>query len=213
MTDNPYDQRIDYTKNNYLEDKDLPDNPFPLFEGWYQVALKRIHPDPNAMVLSTLKDGQPRGRVVLLKQMDKKGFTFFTNYDSAKAQEIAQHPKGSLTFFWNTLERQIRIEGSIVKIADKESDEYFMSRPIGSRIGAWASPQSSEIKTRKELEDRVRKIQEKFKGEEVVRPQNWGGLRLEPHYFEFWQGASSRLHDRIVYELDKGVWKQKRLAP
>ncbi|MAW65489.1 MAG: pyridoxamine 5'-phosphate oxidase [Flavobacteriales bacterium] len=213
MSENIYNQRIDYTKNNFLEENNLPDNPFELFHGWYKVALDQVDKDPNAMILSTLKDGRPRARVVLLKNLDEAGFTYFTNYDSAKVQETNLNENASLTFFWRGLERQIRVEGKVEKITKEESDEYFMSRPEGSRIGAWASPQSQEIKSRSEIEDYVQQIKNKFKGKEVTRPKNWGGLRLVPTYFEFWQGASSRLHDRIVYELVGGVWRKKRLAP
>ena len=213
MAKNIYDQRVDYTKNNFLEENKLPDNPFELFQGWYKVALDQVDKDPNAMILSTLKDGRPRARVVLLKNLDELGFTYFTNYDSAKVQETNLNENASLTFFWRNLERQIRVEGKVEKISKEESDEYFMSRPEGSRIGAWASPQSQEIKSRSEIENYVQQIKNKFKGKEVTRPKNWGGLRLVPTYFEFWQGASSRLHDRIVYELFGGVWRKKRLAP
>tara|TARA_Y100000766_G_C18801580_1_gene553342 strand:+ start:164 stop:805 length:642 start_codon:yes stop_codon:yes gene_type:complete len=213
MSKNIYDQRVDYTKNNFLEENKLPDNPFELFQGWYKVALDQVDKDPNAMILSTLKDGRPRARVVLLKNLDELGFTYFTNYDSAKVQETNLNENASLTFFWRNLERQIRVEGKVEKISKEESDEYFMSRPEGSRIGAWASPQSQEIKSRSEIENYVQQIKNKFKGKEVTRPKNWGGLRLVPTYFEFWQGASSRLHDRIVYELVGGVWRKKRLAP
>lgn len=213
MSENIYNQRIDYTKNNFLEENNLPDNPFELFHGWYKVALDQVDKDPNAMILSTLKDGRPRARVVLLKNLDEAGFTYFTNYDSAKVQETNLNENASLTFFWRGLERQIRVEGKVEKITKEESDEYFMSRPEGSRIGAWASPQSQEIKSRSEIEDYVQQIKNKFKGKEVTRPKNWGGLRLVPTYFEFWQGASSRLHDRIIYELVEEVWRKKRLAP
>ena len=213
MSENIYNQRIDYTKNNFLEENNLPDNPFELFHGWYKVALNQVDKDPNAMILSTLKEGRPRARVVLLKNLDDLGFTYFTNYDSAKVQETNLNENASLTFFWRGLERQIRVEGKVEKISKEESDEYFMSRPEGSRIGAWASPQSQEIKSRSEIENYVQQIKNKFKGKEVTRPKNWGGLRLVPTYFEFWQGASSRLHDRIVYELVGGVWRKKRLAP
>ena len=213
MSENIYNQRIDYTKNNFLEENNLPDNPFELFHGWYKVALDQVDKDPNAMILSTLKDDRPRARVVLLKNLDEAGFTYFTNYDSAKVQETNLNENASLTFFWRGLERQIRVEGKVEKITKEESDEYFMSRPEGSRIGAWASPQSQEIKSRSEIENYVQQIKNKFKGKKVTRPKNWGGLRLVPTYFEFWQGASSRLHDRIVYELVGGVWRKKRLAP
>ncbi|MBK20891.1 MAG: pyridoxamine 5'-phosphate oxidase [Flavobacteriales bacterium] len=213
MSDNIYNQRIDYLKNDFLDENKLPDNPFELFKGWYKVALDQVVKDPNAMILSTLKDDMPRSRVVLLKNLDEKGFTYFTNYNSAKVQETNTNQNASLAFFWRDLERQIRIEGKVEKVTEKESDDYFMSRPEGSRIGAWASPQSKEIKSRKEIEDAVEEIKNKFDGKEVTRPENWGGLRLVPSYFEFWQGASSRLHDRIVYELIEGSWKRKRLAP
>tara|TARA_Y100000589_G_scaffold255979_1_gene245042 strand:- start:78 stop:719 length:642 start_codon:yes stop_codon:yes gene_type:complete len=213
MAKNIYDQRVDYTKNNFLEENNLPENPFELFQGWYKVALNQVDKDPNAMILSTLKEGRPRARVVLLKNLDEVGFTYFTNYDSAKVEETNANENASITFFWRDLERQIRVEGKVEKISEEDSDEYFMSRPEGSRIGAWASPQSKEIKSRSEIEDYVQQIKNKFKGKEVTRPKNWGGLRLVPAYFEFWQGASSRLHDRIVYELVKGIWRKKRLAP
>ena len=213
MTDNIYNQRIDYSKNDFLDENRLPNNPFELFTGWYEVALKKVHPDPNAMILSTLCVDKPRSRVVLLKNLDEKGFIYFTNYNSAKVQETNTNENASLTFFWRNLERQIRVEGKVEKVTKKESDDYFMSRPEGSRIGAWASPQSKEITSRKEIEDAVDAIKNKFDGKEVTRPQNWGGLRLVPTYFEFWQGASNRLHDRIVYEFVNGMWKKKRLAP
>jgi len=213
MSNNIYNQRIDYTKNDYLEEDQLPNNPFELFHGWYEVALDKVERDPNAMILSTLKSDQPRGRVVLLKNLDERGFTYFTNYESDKVSETDVHPSASLTFFWSVLERQIRVEGVVERVSKEESDDYFMNRPLGSRLGAWASPQSSVIQNRGELEVRVEKFKKEFEGKEVTRPENWGGLRLVPTYFEFWQGASSRLHDRIVYFLDNGVWKKKRLAP
>ena len=213
MSENIYNQRIDYSKNDYLEEDQLPDNPFELFHGWYKVALDKIERDPNAMILSTSDKGQPRGRVVLLKNLDDRGFTYFTNYGSAKVAETDVHPAASLTFFWSILERQVRVEGRVERVTAKESDDYFMNRPLGSRLGAWASPQSSVIQNRGELEQRVEKYKSEFDGKEVTRPENWGGLRLVPTYFEFWQGASSRLHDRIVYELIDGNWVKKRLAP
>lgn len=208
-----YNQRIDYSLNTPLETSDLPSNPFELFDGWYKVALNKISKDPNAMVLSTFDGVQPRGRVVLLKDLDEKGFTYFTNYESKKVQETNSFKNASATFFWSELERQVRVEGVVEKVTEQESDEYFMNRPLGSRLGAWASPQSKVIKDRKELEDRVKNFTEKFKDQEVKRPENWGGLRLIPTYFEFWQGQSSRLHDRIVYRLVNGVWIKERLAP
>lgn len=208
-----YNQRIDYSLNDPLETSVLPESPFELFEGWYKVAIKKVDKDPNAMVLSTYANGTPRGRVVLLKSLDERGFTYFTNYNSDKAQETDAHEKASLTFFWPTIERQVRVEGIVERVSEEDSDEYFNNRPIGSRLGAWASPQSKEIKNREELIDRLEVIKEQFKDKEVVRPNNWGGLRLVPTYFEFWQGQSSRLHDRIVFEKTNNGWVKKRLAP
>ena len=208
-----YNQRIDYSLNDPLETSVLPESPFELFEGWYKVAIKKVDKDPNAMVLSTYANGTPRGRVVLLKSLDERGFTYFTNYNSDKAQETNAHEKASLTFFWPTIERQVRVEGTVERVSEEDSDEYFNNRPLGSRLGAWASPQSKEIKNREELIDRLEVIKEQFKDKEVVRPNNWGGLRLVPTYFEFWQGQSSRLHDRIVFEKTNNGWVKKRLAP
>ena len=208
-----YNQRIDYSLNDPLDLSVLPESPFELFEGWYKVAIKKVDKDPNAMVLSTYANGTPRGRVVLLKSLDERGFTYFTNYTSDKAQETDAHEKASLTFFWPTIERQVRVEGVVEKVSEEDSDEYFNNRPLGSRLGAWASPQSKEIKNREELIDRLEVIKEQFKDKEVVRPINWGGLRLVPTYFEFWQGQSSRLHDRIVFEKTNNGWVKKRLAP
>lgn len=208
-----YNQRIDYSLNDPLEINTLPINPFELFEEWYKVALEKVNKDPNAMILSTYANGSPRGRVVLLKSLDKRGFTYFTNYNSDKVKETDAHEKASLTFFWPLIERQIRIEGVVERVSTEESDNYFINRPLGSKLGAWASPQSQEIKDRDELIDRLKKIEKKFKNKEVVRPDNWGGLRLVPTYFEFWQGQSSRLHDRIVFEKTNNDWVKKRLAP
>jgi pyridoxamine 5'-phosphate oxidase len=210
-----FDQRTDYVLNHPLEFENLDENPFKEFRAWYEIALARIKKDPNAMILSTYDGETPRGRVVLLKELDDKGFVYFTNYESDKVLEGNQHPKASLTFFWSDLERQVRVEGEIQKTSPEESDAYFLSRPLGSRLGAWASPQSREIESREWLENKVNEYKTKFKnGEsEVIRPSHWGGLRLIPSRFEFWQGQSSRLHDRIVYELESGIWKKKRLAP
>jgi pyridoxamine 5'-phosphate oxidase len=208
-----YNQRIDYSLNDPLDPIFLPDNPFELFEGWYKIALAKINKDPNAMVLSTYANGTPRGRVVLLKSLDDRGFTYFTNYESNKVKETDAHEKASLTFFWSALERQIRVEGIIERVTEEESDDYFINRPLGSRLGAWASPQSKEIKNRDELIERLKSVEQEFEGKEVIRPKHWGGLRLVPTYFEFWQGQSSRLHDRIIFEKTDNGWIKKRLAP
>lgn len=208
-----YNERTDYKLNNPLEESDLANHPFVEFEEWYQAALNVIKKDPNAMILGTYDGKTPRSRVVLLKELDDLGFVFFTNYTSDKANEIAKHPSCSLTFFWKELERQIRVEGEIIKTSSKESDAYFLSRPLGSRLGAWASPQSSKIENREWLQNEVEAYKKKFSDGEVIRPENWGGYRLIPTYFEFWQGASSRLHDRITYTKSDGEWKKGRLAP
>ena len=208
-----HDERTDYKLNNPIDPKDLAEHPFDEFKEWYSAALKVIKKDPNAMLLGTYDGRVPRSRIVLLKELDDKGFVFFTNYTSDKAKEIEKHPICSLTFFWKELERQIRIEGRIEKTSAEESDAYFLSRPLGSRLGAWASPQSSKIESRDWLQKQVEEYKNKFGEEEVLRPENWGGYRLVPDYFEFWQGASSRLHDRIVFEKIEGKWNKSRLAP
>lgn len=208
-----YNQRVDYTLNDPLDPLLLPENPFELFEGWYKVALDQVKKDPNAMVLSTFDGVRPRGRVVLLKSLDEKGFTYFTNYQSSKVQETDKYPNASITFFWTELERQVRVEGVVEKVSAEESDEYFNNRPLGSRLGAWASPQSSVLENRDELINNLAELTKKFEGENVGRPEHWGGLRLVPTYFEFWQGQSSRLHDRIVFEKSDNGWIKKRLAP
>lgn len=207
-----FDQRTDYTLNSVLDEKEMKENPFDVFHQWYDIALEQVEKDPNAMTLSTFDGEFPRGRMVLLKELDEKGFVYFTNYDSDKVKEGEAHPKVSLTFYWKELERQVRVEGIIERISEAESDEYFDSRPEGSKIGAWASVQSREIPDRKWLEERVVECGEKFPGK-VSRPEFWGGLRIVPSRFEFWQGQSSRLHDRIIYVKEGSVWQQKRLAP
>lgn len=213
MSDNIYNQRTDYTNNPPLDIQDMSTNPFDVFHNWYERALEVIPKDPNAMILSTLSKDQPRARVVLLKQLDERGFTYFTNYDSDKVQETNSHNKAALTFFWSALERQVRVEGVVEKVTEAESDAYFLNRPVGSRLGAWASPQSKEIESRTILERNIEAYKQKFGNQDVQRPKNWGGLRLVPNYFEFWQGAASRLHDRIVYEKVGNNWIKKRLAP
>jgi len=159
--------------------------------------------------------GKPSARVVLLKDVSASGFTFFTNYNSRKGRELAQHPYAAITFFWPALERQVRIEGKVVKVAPEISDSYFHSRPKGSQIGAWASPQSSEIESREVLEENDRELTAKFKSADVIpRPGHWGGYQLQPERLEFWQGRPNRLHDRLVYEQSEGKgWQIKRLAP
>lgn len=207
------DIRVDYTQGE-LHESQLADNPIVQFEHWFQAAVAAQVPEVNAMMLATVADGQPSARVVLLKGFDERGFCFYTNYESRKGKELAANPKAALTFFWPELERQIRLEGTIEKVSPEESDTYYQSRGRGSRLGAWASPQSQLIEDRSLLEERVQEITQRFEGqEEFPRPDFWGGYRLKPHYLEFWQGRKSRLHDRIVYEWVDDTWQIKRIAP
>lgn len=204
--------RTEY-KLKSLSEEDTAANPFEQFVTWWNEARNSRLQEVNAMTLSTATtDGTPSSRIVLLKGYDPRGFIFYTNYDSAKGKELAANPKASLLFFWKELERQVRIDGIVQKIAPIESDMYFKSRPIGSKIGAWASPQSSVIESRKLLEDNVSKYESQF-GENVPRPPHWGGYIVLANAIEFWQGRSSRLHDRIHYRLQNNNWIRERLAP
>lgn len=197
-----------------LDEKDIDANPIKQFATWWNEAIESKVEEVNAMTLSTsTKDGKPSARIVLLKGFDERGFVFFTNYQSHKGKEISQNPFAALTFFWKEIERQIRIEGSIEKVSPEESDAYFFSRPEGSRIGAWSSPQSQIIQNRKLLEDSVKEYQSEFKNS-IPRPPHWGGYRVMPQLIEFWQGRTNRLHDRLQYtKTAEGSWKVDRLAP
>ena len=207
--------RQEYQSAN-LEISDLDPNPFSQFHHWFQEVLKADIADPNAMTLCTCTpDGRPSARIVLLKDYDENGFTFFTNYESRKGQEMAENPNVALNFLWKKLHRQVRIEGQVEKLSAKESEVYFQSRPRGSQVGAWASPQSGVIEQRADLEKRVGEVQERFAGQEVLPlPPFWGGYRVVPTAIEFWQGQPSRLHDRFFYEKqENGEWGISRLAP
>lgn len=206
------DLRQVYEKSVLLESS-LAASPLEQFSVWFDEALKAGVVEPNAMTLATSDArGQPSARIVLLKGIDARGLVFFTNYQSRKGGDLAAQPYASLLFFWPALERQVRLEGPTEKVSDKESDRYFESRPLGSRIGAWASPQSQPI-TRDELEARTRQLTESL-GEQPARPAHWGGYRLVPDRVEFWQGRPSRLHDRLVYQRDgHDQWQVSRLAP
>lgn len=197
-----------------LDIKDVSPDPIRQFQLWFEEAVDAEVLEVNAMCLSTLgKDGFPSGRIVLLKGVDH-GFLFFTNYLSEKGKEIALNPKVSLTFFWAELERQVRVMGTLEKVSAQESDDYYFSRPLGSQVGAWSSPQSQKIPNREFLEKTIQELQEKFSKEPISRPPHWGGYRLLPIRFEFWQGRPSRLHDRIAYEkVSEGNWEISRLAP
>jgi pyridoxamine 5'-phosphate oxidase len=211
MNKNIQNLRVNYTKFK-LDEKRLPDNPFALFTKWFNEILNSDITEPNAMILSTSLKNKPSSRVVLLKQYDEQGFTFFTNYDSRKGQELAQNNSAALLFYWMDFERQVRIEGKVRKISKKESAEYFNSRPLGSRYGALASEQSKVLIDRKILLERIKELKKKF-GENPPLPDNWGGIKLIPNYFEFWQGRENRLHDRICYKKKKSGWEIFRLYP
>ncbi|MBT1712247.1 pyridoxamine 5'-phosphate oxidase [Fulvivirgaceae bacterium PWU5] len=208
------DLRQDYAKSSLEVANVLPD-PVAQFEKWFQEALQAGVPEPNAMNLATVNEqGQPSARIVLLKGVEAKQFLFFTNYQSQKGLLLERNPACALTFFWPELERQVRIEGITQRLDAQTSEAYFQSRPRGSQIGAWASPQSSVIDSRTILEERVQQLEKRFDGETVLpKPHQWGGYAVMPSMIEFWQGRPSRLHDRIVYTRIDGQWKIHRLAP
>jgi pyridoxamine 5'-phosphate oxidase len=205
--------RRDYQQGKF-DETTAKDNPFDQFSQWFEEVLNANFLEPNAMVVSTVNsEGVPSSRVVLLKKFDERGFVFFTNYESQKANEIAINPNVSLLFYWDKLERQVRINGKAEKIPPEESDEYFQTRPYLSKIGAWASKQSQPLKSRFTLMREVAKLTLKFPAY-VPLPPFWGGYRVVPYYFEFWQGRPSRLHDRIAYKLQSdGSWSKQRLYP
>ncbi|MBR7800980.1 pyridoxamine 5'-phosphate oxidase [Undibacterium fentianense] len=197
-----------------LAESDVAHDPIQQFSHWFEQALKAEVAEANAMCLSTVNaQGQPSSRIVLIKEFDQRGFSWFTNYDSRKGQELAQNPQAALLFFWTALERQVRIEGRIEKISDADNDTYFHSRPLGSRQSACASKQSQVIANRQLLEDQLAQVVQQF-GDQPPRPEHWGGYRLVPDFIEFWQGRSSRLHDRIAYRRQSdGSWTISRLQP
>lgn len=205
--------RKEYMRES-LSEGDVELSPFLQFARWWRESLGAEILEVNAMTLATATaGGKPSARIVLLKGYDERGFVFFTNYESRKGQEIAENPQATLLFFWKELERQVRIDGRIEKISGEESDDYFHSRPEGSRIGAWSSPQSKVITDRAILEENVLRYTDQFSGTSIPRPDHWGGYRVVPDQLEFWQGRSSRLHDRILYVQEDGAWAIKRLAP
>lgn len=198
-----------------LEISDLDPNPIVQFGAWYEAAQHTDIPNPNAMMLATATaDGIPSVRTVLLKGYDEHGLVFFTNYESQKGRELAENPYAAVVFYWREIDRQIRVSGRVERVSQEESFDYFQSRYRGSRIGAWASRQSEAIDSREELLDRVREIESRFPDDEIPLPPHWGGFRLEPETFEFWESRESRLHDRFRYTLDEnGAWHIQRLQP
>ena len=200
--------------NEDLVEKKASKNPLVLFQHWFKEALKAEVIDVNAFALSTVsKSGIPSNRIVLLKGLDKRGFVFFTNYQSQKGREISQRAVASLLFFWPQLIRQVRIDGKVEKISDKESDLYFKTRPRGSQLGAWASEQSEVVPSRDFLEKSMKALEEKYQGKVIPRPPHWGGFLVIPRSIEFWQGRPNRLHDRLRYVRQGQSWRRERLAP
>ena len=214
MHNNIAEIRRDYSHKS-LSENDVDANAIKQFEKWWHEAVSSKIDEVNAMTLATASvDALPSARIVLLKEVNEKGFIFFSNYESYKAQQLAENPKACLVFFWKELERQVRITGLIDKISSKQSDDYFQSRPESSRIGAWASPQSRVIEDRDWLDEKFNELVNKMEGTAIPRPPYWGGYIVMPVVIEFWQGRPSRLHDRIQYTLEEnGKWKIERLAP
>lgn len=207
------DLRKEYIKN-ILRKEDLKSDPLRQFAIWFEQAQKAAVYEPNAMNLSTVSaSGKPSSRIVLLKGIEEQAMIFFTNYGSDKGKDMLENPHVALNFFWPELERQVRIEGTVTKTSAEESDVYFNSRPIGSQLGAWASPQSAIVNSREEMEANLMEFERKFKDQVIPRPAHWGGYKVSPEKMEFWQGRASRLHDRFLYTLEADLWKIDRLAP
>ncbi len=207
------DLRLNYEKGA-LDEATLPADPMVLFRMWLDDAIASALMEPNAMTLASVSsEGQPSARTVLLKGFDATGFSFFTNYHSRKALELAANPKASLVFLWKERERQVCVRGTVSQTSREESNAYFQSRPYGSQIGAWVSEQSKSIPNREWLENRERELKQQYPEGQVPLPSNWGGYVLTPHEIEFWQGRPSRLHDRISYAQKGDLWERQRLSP
>ena len=206
------DQRKSYERGS-LDEAEAGNAPLTLFQRWLSDAIAAKVPEPNAMTVATVDaDGRPSTRIVLIKYADERGLVFFTNYESRKGRELAVNPHAALQFHWVELERVVRVEGRVEKTSPEESDAYFVTRPLDSRLGAWASPQSQVISSRAVLLGNAAKASARF-GLHPPRPDHWGGYRLVPEAWEFWQGRRSRLHDRVRFRLDAGTWVKERLAP
>lgn len=206
------DQRKNYDWGQ-LTEADIKSHPMDQFDRWFDEYRPVCLGEANAMMLSTLGQKGATARVVLLKMYGPSGFVFFSNYESRKGQDLLHDDRAGLLFFWQELQRQVRVQGRVERISEQESATYFSSRPRASQLGAWSSHQSEVIKDRVELESRLEKLQKEFEGKEVQKPQNWGGYRLQPEQMEFWQGRPSRLHDRLEYYRVRDLWKVRRLAP
>ena len=206
--------RKEYTRAG-LKESEADPNPIEQFRTWFDEVLTSNLHEPNAMALATATlDGRPSARVVLLKGFDERGFVFYTNYEGRKGEELETNPHCALLFYWGELERQVRVEGRVRRVPDKESDAYFAERPRGSQLGAWASEQSRPVGDRGALEHRLRDLEAEYEGRDVPRPPFWGGYRVEPETIEFWQGRENRVHDRLVYRRSEdGGWRRGRLQP
>ena len=205
--------RREYTRSG-LDEAGMQPDPMVQFEAWFGNVVDADLHEPNAMILATASDdGRPSARTVLLKGYDGRGFVFYTNYEGRKARDLEANPSCALLFYWGELERQVRVEGRASRLPSRESDAYFASRPRGSRLGAWASEQSRPVRDRSVLEERIKALEAEYQDREIPRPPFWGGYRVEPEAIEFWQGRENRLHDRIAYRREEGVWRLERLQP